>query len=101
MLLRKPQIQGVCVQIITQSPKKPNSGLRKIAKIQVYGKKIIKAYIPGEGFALNEYDTVLVRNGKTQDLPGVKYKLVRGARDVVGVKGRKTSRSKYGVKKKC
>lgn len=101
MFKNKPQIQGVCLQIITQSPKKPNSGLRKIAKIQIAGKKIIKAYIPGEGFALNEYDTVLIKNGKTQDLPGVKYKIIRGARDVIGVKNRKTSRSKYGVKKKC
>jgi len=95
-----PQVKGVCLKIFNRTPKKPNSALRKVAKVKVVstGKKI-ECYIPGEGHNLRQYSNVLIRGGRVPDLPGVKYHLIRGAYDFKGVKGRQTSRSKYGVKK--
>nr|QEM01594.1 30S ribosomal protein S12 [Nephromyces sp. ex Molgula occidentalis] len=81
------------------APKKPNSALRKVAKIQLSNKKIITAYIPGEGYSFQEHNLVLIKGGRVQDLPGVHYKIIRGAYEAYGVKNRKTSRSKYGTKK--
>ena len=100
ILLNSPQKKGICIKILTRSPKKPNSALRKIAKIRLSSNKEIIAYIPGEGYALQEHNYVLIKGGKVQDLPGVRYKIIRGALDVNGVKNRISSRSKYGVKKK-
>lgn len=95
-----PQKRGVCVKVFTKTPKKPNSALRKVAKIKLsYGKKV-EAYIPGEGHNLQDYSVVLMRGGRVKDLPGVKYHLIRGKYDFQGVKGRKTSRSLYGTKLK-
>ena len=99
-LLRNcPQRKGICLKVFTKSPKKPNSALRKVAKIRLSNFKEIIAYIPGEGYALEEHNYVLIRGGKVQDLPGIRYKIIRGALDVHGVKTRKNSRSKYGVKR--
>ena len=99
-LLQCPQKKGVCVKVFTKTPKKPNSALRKVAKIKLsYGKKI-EAYIPGEGHNLQDYSVVLMRGGRVKDLPGIKYHLIRGKYDFLGVKGRKTSRSLYGTKLK-
>jgi small subunit ribosomal protein S12 len=95
----KPQVKGICLKIYNRTPKKPNSALRKVAKVKVSTGKKIECYIPGEGHTLRQYSIVLVRGGRVQDLPGVKYHLIRGAYDFKGVKGRKTSRSKYGLKK--
>ena len=100
ILFNSPQKKGICIKILTRSPKKPNSALRKIAKIRLSSNKEIIAYIPGEGYALQEHNYVLIKGGKVQDLPGVRYKIIRGALDVSGVKNRVSSRSKYGVKKK-
>lgn len=94
-----PQRKGICLKVFTRSPKKPNSALRKVAKIKLSNSKEIIAYIPGEGFAVQEHNYVLIRGGKVQDLPGIKYKIIRGALNVCGVKNRKNSRSKYGTKK--
>jgi small subunit ribosomal protein S12 len=94
-----PQIKGVCVKIFNRTPKKPNSALRKVAKVRLSTNKKIECYIPGEGHNLQQFSVVLIRGGRVPDLPGVKYHLVRGAYDFKGVKSRKTSRSKYGVKK--
>jgi small subunit ribosomal protein S12 len=94
-----PQKKGICLKLVIKSPKKPNSALRKIIKLKLTNHKIIYAYIPGEGHNLQEYSTVLIKGGRVKDLPGVKYKLIRGKYDLVGVKNRKTSRSKYGTKK--
>lgn len=94
-----PQVKGVCYKVFTISPRKPNSAVRKVAKVLLSTKKIITAYIVGEGHNLQEHSIVLVRGGRTKDLPGVKYKVIRGVYDCQGVQGRKTSRSKYGVKK--
>ncbi len=94
-----PQKKGVCVKIFLRTPKKPNSALRKLARLTLTNGKKINAYIPGEGHKLQEYSTVLVRGGRVKDLPGIKYHLVRGKLDFLGLKNRKTSRSKYGTKK--
>jgi small subunit ribosomal protein S12 len=94
-----PQKKGICVKILITTPKKPNSALRKVARVRLSNKKLVTAYIPGEGHNLQEYSTVLMRGGRVKDLPGVKYHLIRGKLDLIGVKNRKTSRSKYGVKK--
>lgn len=94
-----PQIRGTCIKIYNRTPKKPNSALRKVAKVKVSTGKKIECYIPGEGHTLQNFSLVLVRGGRVADLPGVKYHLVRGAYDFKGVKARKNSRSKYGVKK--
>ena len=94
-----PQKRGFCTKLVLRTPKKPNSALRKIVKLRLSNKKQIYAYIPGEGHSLQEYSNVLIRGGRVKDLPGIKYHLVRGKLDFSGLKGRKTSRSKYGTKK--
>jgi small subunit ribosomal protein S12 len=93
-----PQKRGVCVQVKTMTPKKPNSALRKIARVRLSNGKEVTAYIPGEGHNLQEHSIVLVRGGRVRDLPGVRYHIIRGTRDALGVDGRRQSRSKYGVK---
>lgn len=98
-LNKKPQIKGVCIKVYTTTPKKPNSALRKVAKVKLKNNSIIICYIGGEGHNLQEHSTVLIRGGKVKDLPGVKYHIIRGCLDCSGVFSRKTSRSKYGVKK--
>ena len=98
-LQKQPLKRGVCVKVYTTTPKKPNSALRKLARLTLTNGKKITAYIPGEGHKLQEYSTVLVRGGRVKDLPGIKYHLVRGKLDLLGLKNRKTSRSKYGTKK--
>ena len=92
-----PQLRGVCLKVFTRTPKKPNSALRKVAKVKLSNGKIVSCYIPGEGHNLQEYSSVLVRGGRVKDLPGVKYHLIRGCYDLIGVEKRKTSRSKYGT----
>jgi small subunit ribosomal protein S12 len=99
VLLKCPQKKGVCIKLIVKAPKKPNSALRKLVKLKLSSGKLIYAYIPGEGHNLLEYSTVLIRGGRVKDLPGIKYTLIRGKYDLMGVIGRKTSRSKYGTKK--
>ena len=94
-----PQKRGVCLQVRTMTPKKPNSALRKIARVRLSNKKEVTVYIPGEGHNLQEHSIVLVRGGRVRDLPGVRYHIVRGALDTLGVSGRKQSRSLYGAKK--
>ncbi len=94
-----PQKRGVCTVVKTMTPKKPNSALRKVARVRLSNKVEVTAYIPGEGHNLAEHSIVLVRGGRVKDLPGVKYHIVRGVYDCAGVEGRKSSRSKYGVKK--
>jgi small subunit ribosomal protein S12 len=94
-----PFKRGVVLQVRTMTPKKPNSALRKVARVRLSNKQEITAYIPGEGHNLAEHSIVLVRGGRVKDLPGVKYHIVRGKYDTAGVEGRKKSRSKYGVKK--
>ncbi len=94
-----PQKRGVCTVVKTMTPKKPNSALRKVARVRLSNKIEVTAYIPGEGHNLAEHSIVLVRGGRVKDLPGVKYHIVRGVYDSEGVADRKSSRSKYGVKK--
>ncbi|MEX0865982.1 MAG: 30S ribosomal protein S12 [Pirellulales bacterium] len=94
-----PQRRGVCLQVKTMTPKKPNSALRKIARVRLSNGKEVTVYIPGEGHNLQEHSIVLVRGGRVRDLPGVRYQVVRGALDTVGVNGRKQARSRYGAKK--
>jgi small subunit ribosomal protein S12 len=94
-----PQKRGVCLQVKTMTPKKPNSALRKIARVRLSNGKEVTVYIPGEGHTLQEHSIVLVRGGRVRDLPGVRYHIVRGTRDATGVEGRKQSRSLYGAKK--
>jgi len=94
-----PFKRGVCVQVKTMTPKKPNSALRKIARVRLSNGKEITAYIPGEGHNLQEHSIVLVRGGRVKDLPGVRYHIVRGVLDATGVDGRRRSRSKYGTKR--
>lgn len=94
-----PQKRGVCLQVKTQTPKKPNSALRKIARVRLSNKKEVTAYIPGEGHNLQEHSIVLVRGGRVRDLPGVRYHVIRGALDTMGVEGRMQQRSKYGTKR--
>lgn len=96
---RCPQRRGVCLQVTTRTPKKPNSALRKIARVRLSNGHEVTAYIPGEGHNLQEHSIVLVRGGRVKDLPGVRYHVVRGTLDSVGVDGRRRSRSKYGVKR--
>jgi small subunit ribosomal protein S12 len=93
-----PQKKGICTKLVIRTPKKPNSALRKLVKLKLSNNKRVYAYIPGEGHNLQEYSTVLMRGGRVKDLPGVKYHLVRGKLDLLGLKNRKTSRSKYGTK---
>ncbi|MCS7245663.1 MAG: 30S ribosomal protein S12 [candidate division WOR-3 bacterium] len=94
-----PQKRGVCIRVYTTTPKKPNSALRKVAKVRLSNGREVIAYIPGEGHNLQEHSVVLVRGGRVKDLPGVKYHIVRGVYDAAGVEKRKNSRSKYGTKK--
>ena len=94
-----PQKRGVCLQVKTMTPKKPNSALRKIARVRLTGGIEVTSYIPGEGHNLHEHSIVLVRGGRVKDLPGVRYHIVRGTLDTAGVADRKKSRSKYGAKK--
>lgn len=94
-----PQVRGVCVRVFTTTPKKPNSALRKVARVKLSNGNEITAYIPGEGHNLQEHSVVLVRGGRVKDLPGVKYHIVRGALDSAGVENRKQSRSLYGAKR--
>jgi small subunit ribosomal protein S12 len=89
----------VCLRVFTRTPKKPNSALRKVARVRLSNGREITAYIPGEGHNLQEHSIVLVRGGRVKDLPGVKYHIVRGALDCAGVEGRRQSRSRYGVRK--
>lgn len=93
-----PQKRGVCTQVRTMTPKKPNSALRKIARVRLSNGMEVTAYIPGEGHNLQEHSVVLIRGGRVKDLPGVRYHIVRGALDTQGVKDRKQGRSKYGTK---
>ena len=95
-----PQKRGVCLQVRTMTPKKPNSALRKITRVRLSNGKEVTVYIPGVGHSLQEHSIVLVRGGRVRDLPGVRYQVVRGALDTLGVNGRKRSRSRYGAKKK-
>ncbi|MGL4854287.1 MAG: 30S ribosomal protein S12 [Lentisphaeria bacterium] len=94
-----PQRRGVCLQVTTRTPKKPNSALRKIARVRLTNGQEVTAYVGGEGHNLQEHSVVLVRGGRVRDLPGVRYHIVRGALDTLGVQGRKIGRSKYGAKK--
>lgn len=95
----RPQRRGVCTRVYTTTPKKPNSALRKVARVRLAGGIEVTAYIPGEGHNLQEHSIVLVRGGGVKDLPGVRYKIVRGALDTQGVKDRNQARSRYGAKK--
>ena len=94
-----PQKRGVCTRVYTTTPKKPNSALRKVARVRLSSGMEITAYIPGEGHNLQEHSIVLVRGGRVKDLPGVRYKIIRGTLDTSGVKDRKQARSRYGAKK--
>ncbi|AEH50834.1 30S ribosomal protein S12 [Pseudothermotoga thermarum] len=94
-----PQKRGVCIRVTTMTPKKPNSALRKIARVRLSNGIEVTAYIPGIGHNLQEHSVVLVRGGRVKDLPGVRYKIIRGALDAAGVENRKQSRSKYGAKR--
>ena len=94
-----PQKRGVCLVVKTQTPKKPNSALRKVARVRLTSGVEVTAYIPGEGHNLQEHSIVLVRGGRVKDLPGVRYKVIRGTLDASGVKDRKQARSRYGAKK--
>lgn len=94
-----PQKRGVCVQVKTTTPKKPNSALRKIARVRLTNRMEVTAYIPGEGHELQEHSVVLIRGGRVKDLPGVRYHIIRGTLDTTGVANRRQGRSKYGAKK--
>ena len=94
-----PQRRGVCTRVYTTTPKKPNSALRKVARVRLTNGKEVNAYIPGEGHNLQEHSIVLIRGGRVKDLPGVRYHIIRGALDTSGVAGRNQRRSKYGTKK--
>ncbi len=94
-----PQKRGVCVRVYVTSPKKPNSAMRKVARVRLTNGNEVNAYIPGEGHNLQEHSIVLVRGGRVKDLPGVRYHIIRGALDTAGVEGRKQRRSKYGAKR--
>lgn len=96
---KAPLMRGVCLQVKTDKPRKPNSALRAKARVRLSNRKEVTAYIPGEGHNLQEHSVVLVRGGRVRDMPGIKYKIVRGALDCAGVEDRKTSRSKYGAKR--
>lgn len=94
-----PQVRGVCVRVYTTTPKKPNSALRKVARVRLTNGFEVTSYIPGVGHNLQEHSVVLIRGGRVKDLPGVRYHVIRGTLDSVGVQGRKQSRSKYGTKR--
>ena len=99
-LQRSPQKRGVCTRVYTTTPKKPNSALRKVARVRLVNGMEVTCYIPGEGHNLQEHSIVLIRGGRVKDLPGVRYHIIRGTLDASGVGGRKKSRSKYGTKAK-
>ncbi len=99
-LKANPQKRGVCTRVYTSTPKKPNSALRKVARVRLTNGIEVTAYIPGEGHNLQEHSIVLIRGGRVKDLPGVRYHIIRGALDTAGVDGRNNGRSKYGTKKK-
>jgi len=94
-----PQKKGICLKVFAKTPKKPNSALRKVVKFKLSTKKVIEVYIPGEGHNLQQYSVALMKGGRVPDMPGLKYKLIRGKYDFQAVKNRKTSRSLYGAKK--
>ena len=96
-----PQRRGVCTRVFTTTPKKPNSALRKVARVRLTSGIEVSAYIPGVGHNLQEHSIVLVRGGRVKDLPGVRYKVIRGALDAAGVRERNQARSRYGAKKEC
>ena len=98
-LMRCPQRRGVCLRVFTQTPKKPNSALRKVARVRLTNGREVNAYIPGVGHNLQEHSVVLVRGGRVKDLPGVRYHIVRGTLDTTGVADRQRGRSKYGAKR--
>lgn len=98
-LQANPQKRGVCIRVTTMTPKKPNSALRKIARVRLSNGTEVTAYIPGIGHNLQEHSVVLVRGGRVKDLPGIRYKIIRGTLDTAGVENRKQSRSKYGAKR--
>lgn len=98
-LKANPFVRGVCIQVTTRTPKKPNSAVRKVAKVRLTNGLEVIAYIPDEGHNLQEHSVVLIRGGRVKDLPGVRYHIVRGTLDTVGVEKRRRSRSKYGVKR--
>jgi len=98
-LENSPQKKGFCLKVFTRTPKKPNSAIRKLVRLKLSNNFKINAYIPGEGHNLQEYSTVLIRGGRVKDLPGIKYKVIRGKLDLLGLRKRTTSRSKYGTKK--
>jgi small subunit ribosomal protein S12 len=98
-LRRNPQKRGVCIQVKTTTPKKPNSALRKIARVRLTNQMEVTAYIPGIGHNLQEHSVVLIRGGRVRDLPGIRYHIVRGSLDTAGVAGRMRGRSKYGAKR--
>ena len=98
-LARSPQKRGVCTRVYTSTPKKPNSALRKIARVRLTNGMEVTAYIPGEGHNLQEHSIVLIRGGRVKDLPGVRYHIIRGTMDTAGVGDRKKGRSKYGAKR--
>ena len=99
-LMQSPQKKGVCLRVYTRTPKKPNSALRKVAKIRLTNSIEVIASIPGEGHSLQEHSMVLIRGGRVKDLPGVKYRVIRGILDLQGIAQRSKSRSKYGTKKR-
>ncbi len=94
-----PQRRGVCTRVYTTTPKKPNSAMRKVARVRLTNKFEVTAYIPGEGHNLQEHSIVMIRGGRVKDLPGVRYHIIRGTLDTAGVEGRKQQRSKYGTKR--
>ena len=94
-----PQKRGVCTRVYTSTPKKPNSALRKIARVRLSNKMEVTAYIPGEGHNLQEHSTVLIRGGRVKDLPGVRYHIIRGTLDTAGIESRRQGRSQYGTKR--
>ncbi|MBS3907393.1 MAG: 30S ribosomal protein S12 [Syntrophaceae bacterium] len=98
-LIGSPQKRGVCIRVYTNTPKKPNSALRKVARVRLTNGIEVTAYIPGIGHNLQEHSVVLIRGGRVKDLPGVRYHIIRGTLDAVGVQDRKQSRSRYGAKK--
>ncbi|MGP1926991.1 MAG: 30S ribosomal protein S12 [Candidatus Hodgkinia cicadicola] len=98
-LMNSPLCRGICTKVYTTTPKKPNSALRKVAKVKLSNGSEVIAYIPGEGHELSEHSAVVIRGGRVKDLPGVKYHLVRGLLDFKGIVGRKSARSKYGTKR--
>lgn len=100
VLKNNPQLKGICLKVFVRTPKKPNSALRKVVKLRLSNGQRVESYIPGEGHNLQEYSVVLIQGRRVPDLPGVKYHIVRGKYDFLGVKNRKTARSKYGTKKK-